>query len=222
MRLSDARHVEREHLEVVVPAPRHGKVVCRPDHKVVEVRLRFSEEKRGKQGWVCRRTYPESVRRDAKRAMIAALSDTSSSTEEERMIRWQKEVGKVYRRHEKQERKRESAKKAALRSKRDFWLRREQEGRGDKAESRARAARFQKQMDDETIAKESRAESAQRRDEWMEETRDAKSLYDRVRKREVQADITELAREATETSPAQAPMMRQPVMPLRLHLATAN
>ena len=64
--LSEARHVEREEVEIVVAEVKGEWRVKRPDHKAVEIRVRHSEEKRGKPEWKYAAWYPEGVKKEVK------------------------------------------------------------------------------------------------------------------------------------------------------------
>ena len=64
--VSEVRHVQQEELEIVVAETRGEWKISRPDHKAVEVRLRYSEEKRGKAEWKCAAKYPPKVREEVR------------------------------------------------------------------------------------------------------------------------------------------------------------
>ena len=72
--VSEMRHMEREEVEFVKRAPKKGSELHRPDHKALEMRLRFTGESRGKRPWqYCKGTYTPAVWAKAKAIIRSEL-----------------------------------------------------------------------------------------------------------------------------------------------------
>ena len=93
----------------------------RPDHKAVEVRLRYSEEKRGKAEWKCAAKYPQRVRDEVRQQILSTLEDASIRSERRRMGTWQRKVRNTLQKYEKEARKESQRSRQKLREKRYMW-----------------------------------------------------------------------------------------------------
>ena len=193
-RVEGAEHVAREELEMAVHT-KEGWEVRRPHHKAVDVTLRFSEERRAKEGgWVVgpREGYPSEVWAQAMMAIqgqverrvgaglrVEGGAGTGGGGEvrlalrttraEERQEGWEEGARGVLEAYEKEERKRRCKRVGGLRADRDRLLKAAEscrEGSSRRKELTARAKRRDWQIQKIKIELGRAEEERDRRSVW--------------------------------------------------------
>ena len=153
--ISEARHIEREEVELVLAKSKGEWRVKRPDHKAVEIRVRYTNERRAAAEWKHAGTYPKEIQEEVRRIITDTLENEQIPTEEAKMGIWQKKVKDRLVKHEKDAKQEHQRKRQGLRMARDIWLAR---ARGEPGNTKAIsiAARFQSKMDRGKIEREKR------------------------------------------------------------------
>ena len=199
--ISEARHIEREEVELVLAKSKGEWRVKRPDHKAVEIRVRYTNERRAAAEWKHAGTYPKEIQEEVRKIIKDTLTDERINTEEAKMGLWQKKVKDRLVKHEKDAKKEHQRKRQGLRAARDIWLARAREAPGN-TKAISIAARFQSKMDRGKIEREKKKADMYREREWAKATRNTKSLFAKLKEQIMQTDITALGKEETESTPA--------------------
>ena len=219
--VSEARHIEREEVELVLAKSKGKWRMKRPDHKAVEIRVRYmytnerraaaewkhairvryTNERRAAAEWKHAGTYPKEIQEEVRKIITDTLTDKRITTEEVKLGIWQKKVKDRLMKHEKDTKKECQKKRQVLRGARDIWLARAREKPGN-TKAISIAARFQDKMDRGKIEQEKKKADVYREREWAKETRNTKSLFAKLKEQIMQTDITALGKEETENTPA--------------------
>ena len=123
----------------------------RPDHKAVEIRIRHSEEKRGRPEWKYAAWYPKEMKEKVTEIIKKEIEEKNGGTEKKKIQTWQREVRTTLQGYEKETKKEEGRRRQGLKEKRDKWLEQAKIMLATRRKAEGIAERFQRQIDGKEI-----------------------------------------------------------------------